>query len=91
MRGAAGPHEELVEHLTSTSPLSRGEAVRVVADMLGYFAEPAEVFVRRRHRELRAQGLTNDEVFARIAVELPLRRVVPPRFSLRQLRRIVYG
>jgi hypothetical protein len=82
---------DLVEHLTRTSPLSRGEAERVVAEVLGYFSEPAETFVRRRHRELRAQGLRNEQAFARIGAELPLRRVLPPRLSLRQIRRIVYG
>ena len=78
-------------HLTRTSPLNQGEAERVVAEVLGYFGEPTEEFVRRRHRELKTRGLTNDEVFARIAAELPARRVAPPQLSLRQLRRVVYG
>jgi hypothetical protein len=59
--------------------------------VLGYFSESAEEFVRRRHRELKAEGLTNDQAFVRIAAELPARRVAAPRFSLRQLRRVVYG
>jgi hypothetical protein len=84
-------HDELVTHLTRTSPLSPGEAARVVAEVLGYFSESAEEFVRRRHRELKAEGLTNDAVFVRIAAELPARRVAAPQFSLRQLRRVVYG
>ena len=84
-------HEELIDHLTRTSPLSAGEAARVVADVLGYFAEPAEDFVRRRHRELKSRGLTNDEAFGVIVAELPLRRVAPPRYTPRQLRRLVYG
>jgi hypothetical protein len=82
---------ELVDHLARTSPLSRGEAARVVAEVLGYFSEPAEGFVRRRHRELRAQGFKNEQAFARIAAELPRRRVAPPQLSLRQIRRIIYG
>jgi uncharacterized protein YoaH (UPF0181 family) len=86
----ARPHGELVQYLTRTSPLSAGEAERVVADVLGYFAEQAEEFVRRRHREMKAEGLTNDQAFARIAEELLMRRVAPPRFSARQLRRLVY-
>ena len=81
---AGSPHEELIDHLTRTSPLSAGEAARVVADVLGYFAEPAEDFVRRRHRELKARGLNNDQVFGVIATELPLRRVAPPQYSPRQ-------
>ena len=91
MPSAGQVHEELVAHWTRTSPLSPGEAERVVAEVLGYFCESAEDFVRRRHRELRAEGLTNDQAFARIAAELPPRRVVPPQLSMRQLRRVVYG
>ncbi|WP_084958120.1 hypothetical protein [Thermoactinospora rubra] len=85
------PHEDLIAHLTRTSPLGPGEAARVVADVLAYFSEPVEEFVRRRHRELKARGLTNDEIFPRIAAELPARRVAAPPLTLRQLRRIVYG
>ena len=84
-------HEELVTHLAHTSPLSQGEAERVVAEVLGYFGESVEEFVRRRHRELKTGGLTNEQVFALIAAELPARRVAPPQLSLRQLRRVVYG
>ena len=84
-------HEELVTHLARTSPLSPGEAVRVVAEVLGYFGESVEEFVRRRHRELKTGGLTNEQAFALIAAELPARRVAPPQLSLRQLRRVVYG
>ncbi len=88
---AGALYPELIEHLTRTSPLSPGEAARVVADVLGYFTEPAEDFVRRRHRELKSAGLTNEEAFTRIAAELPHRRVAPPQLSARQLRRLVYG
>jgi hypothetical protein len=87
-----GPrYEDLVAHLGRTSPLSPGEAARVVADVLSYFAEGVEDHVRRRHAELKAGGLLNDQIFDRIAAELPRQRVVPPDLSLRQLRRIVYG
>jgi hypothetical protein len=85
------PHADLLSHLSRTTPLSHGEAARVVADVLAYFAEPADDFVRRRHAELRARGLTNDQIFERVAAELPQRRVAPPELSHRQLRRIVYG
>jgi hypothetical protein len=85
------PPGELVEYLIRTCPLSPAEAARVVADVLGYFSEPPEEYVRRRHRELRARGLTNDLAFEQIAAEIPQRRYAPPELSLRQLRRIVYG
>jgi hypothetical protein len=88
---AARAYADLLVHLSRTTSLSEGEAARVVADVLAYFAEPAEEFVRRRHAELKARGLTNDQIFERVAAELPHRRVAPPELSLRQLRRIVYG
>ncbi|MEU6172972.1 hypothetical protein ABZ832_13735 [Streptantibioticus parmotrematis] len=84
-------HDDLIDHLVRTTPLRRGEAARVVLDVLAYFDESAEDFVRRRHWELQARGLANAEIFERIAEELPHRAVSPPEFSLRQLRRIVYG
>ncbi|MFD8074080.1 hypothetical protein OG937_27665 [Streptomyces sp. NBC_00510] len=84
-------HDDLVDHLVRTTPLQRGEAARVVLDVLAYFDETAEDFVRRRHRELQAKGLQNAEIFGQITAELPYRAVTPPEYSLRQLRRIVYG
>ena len=84
-------HDDLVQYLSASCPLSQAEAARVVADVLGYFSEPPEEYVRRRHRELKTVGLTNDSAFRQIAAEIPQRRHAPPEFSLRQLRRIVYG
>ncbi len=63
----------------------------MVQDVLAYFDETTEEFVRRRHRELQARGLVNAEIFERIKAELKYRTVAPPDISLRQLRRIVYG
>ncbi|HEX5566777.1 MAG TPA: hypothetical protein VFY14_07620 [Streptomyces sp.] len=85
------PYDDLVDHLVRSTPLRPGEAARVVLDVLAYFDEPVEEFVRRRHRELRSRGLVNAEIFERITAELPHRAVAPPELSLRQLRRIVYG
>ena len=84
-------HDELADHLTRTTPLSRGEALRVIQDVLAYFDETTEEFVRRRHRELHARGLVNASIFERIGADLKHRTVAPPELTLRQLRRIVYG
>jgi len=84
-------HDELVDHLMRSTPLQRGEALRVIQDVLAYFDETTEHYVRRRHRELQAQGLVNTEIFERIAADLKYRAVAPPELSLRQLRRMVYG
>jgi hypothetical protein len=84
-------YEDLLDHLARTTVLGPNEAARVVADVLAYFSESTEEYVRRRHGELQARGLTNDRIFERIAAELPQRRVRAPELSARQLRRLVYG
>ncbi len=85
------PFEDLIAHVTRSSPLGIGEAERLIAEVVGYFSEPAETFVRRRHGELKARGLTNDRAFQQIAIELRQRLVPPPDYSQRKLRRIIYG
>jgi hypothetical protein len=86
-----GPYTDLVDHLTRTTPLSAGEAARVVDEVVAYFGEPVGAFVRRRHAELQRGGHTNDQIFTRLGAELATRRFAPPELSTRQLRRIVYG
>ena len=85
------PHADLVAHLVASTPLNEGEADRVLAEVLDWFAEPVPDFVRRRHRELAARGLTNDRIFAAIGTELSERLFPAPALSSRQLRRLVYG
>ncbi|MEU6240680.1 MULTISPECIES: hypothetical protein [unclassified Streptomyces] len=84
-------HEELVDHLTRSTPLNRGEALRVIQDVLAWFDETTQEYVRRRHRELQAEGLRNTAIFDRIEADLKYRAVAPPELTLRQLRRMVYG
>ncbi|APY88235.1 hypothetical protein DCW30_05525 [Streptomyces alfalfae] len=84
-------HDDLVDHLTRSTPLQRGEALRVIQDVLAYFDETTEEFVRRRHRELQGQGLLNAAIFEQISADLGYRAVAPPELTLRQLRRIIYG
>ena len=83
--------EGLLAHLQRTTAIGPGEARRVVEDVLAWYAESTEAFVRRRHRELRAEGTANPEAFDRIAVELVTRRVAAPALSTRQIRRVIYG
>jgi len=84
-------HEDLVRQLGRTTGLPANVAARVVDDVLAYFDETAEEYVRRRHRQLQRRGHTNDRIFEQIAAELPARRFRSGGLSLRQLRRIVYG
>ncbi|MDE3132099.1 MAG: hypothetical protein KGL16_13190 [Acidobacteriota bacterium] len=80
----------LLDHLEG-SGVSRGQAARLVDDVLAYFSETSEEFVRRRHRELQRDGIANAESFVVIGRELAQRRVAGPRLSERQIRRVIYG
>ena len=86
---AADP--ELVDHVVASTGLTPAEARRLIDDVVAFHAEPVEVFVRRRHAELKTYGAKNPELVARIGRELSDRVVAAPRLSERQLRRIVYG
>ena len=83
--------QELITYLTRTSRLSPGEARRVVAEVLSYLQETPEEFVRRRHRALQAEGLSNDSIYVRLASELSAWRFRAPGFTARQIRRMIYG
>jgi hypothetical protein len=80
-----------VEHLVRTTPLPPPLARRVVEEVVSAFSEPVDELVRRRHRELKRSGLTNEAIFSRIASELTCRPVAAPTMTERQLRRAVYG
>jgi hypothetical protein len=81
----------LVRHVAATTGLSGEVAARVVADVVAFYSETTEEFVRRRHRELQARDRRNAEIWAVIAEELAQRPVAPGPINERRLRRIVYG
>jgi hypothetical protein len=83
--------QELIAYLVRTTRLSPQEATRVVGDVLAFLDETPETYIRRRHRALQAEGLSNAEIFARIVPELAHLRFRAPELSERQIRRIIYG
>jgi hypothetical protein len=84
-------HGELIRHVVASTGLAPDVAARVVSDVLAYFGETTDEFVRRRHGELSRRGHTNAQIWPLIAAELAERRVAAAPLSQRQLRRIVYG
>jgi hypothetical protein len=82
---------ELIERVAGSAGLTPAEAGRVVQDVLAWYREPVEDYVRRRHAHHQLYGKRNPEIFALIATELADRLVAAPPLSERQLRRIVYG
>ncbi len=89
--GADLDFEELVEHLERSTRMSSNEARRLVEEVVMFFSDTVERYVRRRHIELQAEHYKNDEIFGRIASELRARRFAAPPLTARQIRRLIYG
>ncbi|GGU22387.1 hypothetical protein GCM10007979_21390 [Nocardioides albus] len=83
--------QALIDHLVATTGLPPTEVARVIEDVVAYFDEPVEAYVRRRHAQLKTYGAKNDAIFALLAEELRSRVVAAPRLTERQLRRLIYG
>ena len=83
--------QDLIRHVCVTTGLTSATAERVIADVIAYFGETVEEFVRRRHKELHQRQYKNPQIWPLIADELTHRPVAAPGLSQRQLRRIVYG
>jgi protein-disulfide isomerase-like protein with CxxC motif len=90
-RGREPADTELVANIAASAGLTHAEAARVVQDVLSWYREPVEDYVRRRHAQHKRDRKRNPEIFALIAGELTDRLVAAPVLSQRQLRRIVYG
>jgi hypothetical protein len=86
-----GELQELIGYLTRTSRLTPGEARHVVEEVLSFLHETAEEFVRRRHRALQAEGLSNASIYMRLKAELSAWRFQAPPYTERQIRRMIYG
>jgi hypothetical protein len=81
----------LIDRVAGSTGLTAAEAARVVEDVLAWYREPVEEYVRRRHAYHRLYGKRNPEIFALIADEVGGRLVAAPSLSQRLLRRIIYG
>lgn len=82
---------ELVDRIAASTGLTHTEAARVIEDVLAWYREPVEDYVRRRHAHHHLYGRRNAEIYPLIAGELEQRVVAAPPLSERKIRRIVYG
>lgn len=84
--------QPLVNHLCHSRDLSSSEAERIVAEVIAYFDETPEDFIRRRHLELKQDlGLSNPQIFSHLETEMAQLVFAAPTLSQRQIRRIIYG
>jgi len=82
---------ELIEHLCLRGSISRHEATRLVQEILAFYDESTERFIQRRHYELQKSGLPNLAIYEQIRVDLQHHRFVAQPFTVRQIRRTIYG
>jgi hypothetical protein len=84
--------QDLIRNVAASTGLPEATASRVVADVVAYFSETVDQFVRRRHAELQDKSnKRNDDIWPQLAAELKARRFSADDLTERQLRRIVYG
>jgi hypothetical protein len=84
--------QPLINHLCHSSDLSAAQAQRIIDEVIAYFSETPENYVRRRHREIKQEtGLANAQIFARIEAEMTQLVFATPALTQRQIRRIIYG
>ena len=82
---------ELIDHLCRNSRLTAGEAEHVIREVLSYFSETQDEFLRLRHQELQLLGHSNAEIFSALQLELQSRRFSSKPMTTRQIRRAIYG
>ena len=82
---------DLVTRVADSTGLTRDEAARVIGDVVAFYAEPLEDYVRRRHAHLQTYGVRNPQIYRILQDELAQRVVAAPQLSERQLRRLIYG
>jgi hypothetical protein len=85
------PDPELIDYLKRLTGLPDSQCQRLIEDVLSGFSETLEQYVQRRHLELKAEGLRNEAIYARLRAEVSVRRFVAPELSERQIRRMIYG
>jgi len=90
MTDAKAP-KELIDHLCRSSQLTAQQAEHLVNEVLAFYAETPQAFLRQRHQELQSYGRSNSDIFAALQHELLTRRFSCKPMTARQIRRAIYG
>ena len=64
---------------------------RLAKDIWAFTRETPEEWIQKRHSQLQASGKRNEEIYGIIAREVTEIRFSAPAYTLRQIRRIIYG
>lgn len=78
-------------HLLESYDIKPEVLDRLVADIWDLTARSPEAWVQYRHAVLQRSGIKNEEIWRLIQAELAAGRFAAPNYSLRQIRRMIYG
>ncbi|MFK7995884.1 MAG: hypothetical protein AB8B87_17240 [Granulosicoccus sp.] len=87
----SSPDPQLIEHLVRHSGLSSSQAIRLINEIVAFYSETPQLYIRRRHSELQKSGLANELIYSIIAEELGQHRFASEPLTTRQIRRAIYG
>ena len=87
----ASPPQELIDHLCRQGAIDAHAAGRLLDEILAFYDETPDAFIRRRHRELQLAGFANAAIYRALLEEIPTRRFAAGPRSERQIRRAIYG
>lgn len=82
---------EAQRRLQQVLGLSAGVAERAVAEVLDALRFEVDDYITSRHTQLQGQGSCNQDIYTRIADELPSMRFLAKQLTARQIRRRIYG
>jgi hypothetical protein len=78
-------------YLLATYDLEPGILDRLVKDIWSFTKDTSEEWIQKRHSQLQSSGKRNEEIYAQIAQEVAASRFAAPVYTIRQIRRIIYG
>jgi hypothetical protein len=86
-----GIGRERRSYLEEKYGLGGAELDSLLEDLWAFTDETVEDFVRRRHGELKREGLRNEAIYRALAAEAGAGRFRDGGLTERQVRRIIYG
>jgi hypothetical protein len=78
-------------HLQDLFNLNEDQVKQITDEFIAFFSETAEDYIRRRHNEMKADSMKNDEIYKILKSEISKRRFASAGLTERQIRRIIYG
>ena len=78
-------------HLLESYDIKPEVLDRLIADLWDLTASNPQEWIQARHARLQQGGLRNDEIWRTIQTELSQGRFAAPAYTIRQIRRLIYG